>query len=146
MTTQPTRFLSAIYINHLSDFFTYSVHKLQLSIDEIAIICLVAAQNTRPIVSDKKLKENFGYEKSVLPNEQRLPVNLKFIYSTLGINRETARRRLNNLVDRGFLLKEKGGFIFPEQRDEFDYTRELRTIVTEKLLDLTKQVNKLQQY
>lgn len=144
MTAQPTRFMSAVYLNHLSDFFTYSVHKLQLSVDEVAIICLVAAQNSRALVSDKNAMMHFGFEQAVLPNAQRFPVKLKFIYSTLGLNRETARRRLKNLVDRGLLLKSEGGFIFPEQREEFDYTRELREIITEKLFELTRLVKKLQ--
>lgn len=115
-----TRLLSALYLRHFADFIVHAVHKLKLSVDEVAIISLVAAESTRPLIDETDLAQQFGREVDVMPSEHRRPVSLKFIYSSLGMNRETARRRLNTIVDRGLLLKVNGGFVFPPQTGRAD--------------------------
>jgi hypothetical protein len=90
------------------------------------IVCLVASRSTRTIIENNYDSKEFGFENNSLPNKYRSPVKLKQIYTSLGINRETARRRLKHLVGRKFLIKTKEGFIFPQQENENDYTRDIR--------------------
>jgi Fic family protein len=124
--TKPTRFLSALFIGQLTDFVTYAVHKYEMSLEEVLIVCLVASRSTRTIIENNYDSKEFGFENNSLPNKYRSPVKLKHIYTSLGINRETARRRLKHLVGRKFLIKTKEGFIFPQQENENDYTRDIR--------------------
>lgn len=141
--SKATRLLSALYLRHLTDFIVYAVHKLELSVDEVAIISLVAAENTRSLIDDTNLAFEFGRENDALPTELRRPVSLRFIYSSLGMNRETARRRLNAIVARNLLLKVKGGFVFPPQTGTSDYTSDLRAFVFEKLDDMVAKAAQL---
>ena len=108
------------------------------SVEDIAIISLVVSESTKALTSDKYSRECYGYETNVLPNSERHPTPLKAIYTSLGLNRETARRKVKGLVESGYLLKVKGGYIFPQQDAEFDYTADLRRIASQRIIDLCR--------
>lgn len=127
--SRPTRRAASYMLRHMVDFLSFAVYNYQLSIEEVAMVCLIGAESTRPIVDDPFLANKFGNEGDVLPLEDRPAVALKYIYLTLGINRETARRKMDRLVKRGFVLKTDRGYIMPAQVGETDFTRELRSFM-----------------
>lgn len=136
----PTRYIASVLTRGIYEFLVLAVQKLDLSVDEVAIVTLVSAESTRPIVEEAYLTQVFGYEGSALPIIERPPVKLKFIAGSLGMNRETCRRRLIRLVERGFLVKRGGGYIFPEQIEDNDFTEDMRRNLTVKFLELRKYI------
>lgn len=126
MTEFPTRYVSSFVVELISDFHIYCNKKYNLSADEIAIITLVASESTRAIREDKFFIQNYGWEKDAFPNVVRQGITTKIIYTSLGMSRETTRRKVDALVKKGFLKRTKNGVIFPEQTREDDYTAEFR--------------------
>lgn len=126
---RPTRRAASYMLRHMVDFLSFAVYNYKLSIEEVAMVCLIGAESTRPIVDDPFLANKYGSELDVLPLEDRPAIALKFIYVTLGINRETARRKMDRLVARGFVVKTPDGYVLPEQTGETDFTRELRNFM-----------------
>jgi hypothetical protein len=138
---QATRYLSALYVQYLTDFTVYLLHKFQLSVEDMTIVCLIAAESTRPLIEDAHLRLEFGFEDKVLPSDYRPPVTLKFIYSSLRMNRETVRRKLKKLVELGFIMKVGRGYVFPAQASEHDFTEELRRFVVNKMATIARHVD-----
>lgn len=140
---RPTRKAASFMLRQVVDFLSFAVHHYQLSIEEVAMVCLVGVESTRPIVDDIFMSTNFGYEGDVLPNDERPAVSLKFIYATLGINRETARRKMERLVQKGFIVKTPEGFILPMQVGDTDFSRELRTYLLNRFEAIAGQVDRV---
>lgn len=53
-------------------------------------------------------------------------INAKSIYLTLGMARETVRRRLKYLESRGFIIKVKNGYAMVPQFGSGDHTENMR--------------------
>jgi len=133
MGTVSTRYVSSFFIEVFSDFLRFAIHQNDLTPEEVAIICVVAAESTRELRKDPFATRNFGAEDMVLPDGDRPPVSLKFIYTSLGLSRETTRRKVASLVERGFLRRSGRGVFLPAQVGEDDYTREIRAFLLRKL-------------
>lgn len=140
---RPTRRVASYMLRHVVDFLSFGVHNYQLSVEEAAMVSLVAVESTRPIVDDLFLSNSFGFEREVLPDEERKAVTLKFVYTTLGINRETARRKMERLVERGFVARSGHGFILPEQTGGADYTKDLRTYLLKRFETILSQADRV---
>lgn len=138
----PTRFLSAVFTRLVSDFIVSAVKINGLKVEEIAIITLVASESIRPLLDNIYTSKTFGFEFEALPDSERTPVSKKFIYESLGINRETLRRRLSKLVERGMLKQVSGGYIFPEQQGDNDYTFKMRSLVTRRFYEISSYLEK----
>lgn len=111
----------------------FAVKHNDLTPEEVIIICLVASESTRTIRKDAFAARHFGGEDYVFPETDRPAVSIKFIHTSLGLSRETTRRKVADLVERGFLRKAKGGVILPAQTGEDDYTKEIRSFMVRKL-------------
>lgn len=129
---RPTRRIASYMLRQVVDFLGFAVNHYGLSIEEVAIVCLVATESTRPIVEHPSLSNTYGNEAEVLPLAERVPVTLKFIYASLGINRETARRKLERLAERGYIIKTPKGYIVPEQTGTTDFSLELRNYLLQR--------------
>lgn len=145
MPNAPTRYVSSFIVEFISDFIRFSVEKYRFSAEEIAIICLVASESTRELRRDAFAAKNYGGEDTAFPNGYRAPVSLKFVHVSLGMSRETARRKLEKLVEGGFLNRSKGGYTLPAQTGADDYTRELRSFLVGKLAELERYVKRMPQ-
>lgn len=145
MTTAYPRFVSSLIAELISDFIRFSVEKYHFSMDEVAIVSLIASESTRELRSDAFVAMTYGNEMSTIPNQDRPPVSLKFVHVSLGMSRETARRKLEDLVKRGYLIRGEGGFTLPAQIGKDDFTRELRTFLAGKLEMLEGLMNKIPQ-
>jgi hypothetical protein len=137
-TRIPTRFVAAAMVSTFADFLKNVVLLKGLSIEDLAIIIVVAAESTKALTSDRNTRNIYGFEHDVIPNSERHPLPLKTIYTSLGLNRETARRKVNGLVERGYLMKVGRGYIFPQQTGQSDYTADLRRIVSLRVINLLK--------
>jgi DeoR/GlpR family transcriptional regulator of sugar metabolism len=66
---------------------------------------------------------------------------MKELVSGLEIPRETLRRKLDSLINKGVILKIKGGYIFPPQIGSADISSEFRKIIEISLQKLTNKLN-----
>ena len=70
-----------------------------------------------------------------IPQEQLASCNVSSIAAATGLNRETARRKVNALVDRGFLVKSADGSIsFKPGRLQEEHVHELVRIQLDALV------------
>lgn len=143
MTEFPTRYVSSFVVELISDFHIYCNKKYNLSADEVAIITLVASESTRTIREDKFFIQNYGWEKDAFPNVVRQAITTKIIHTSLGMSRETTRRKVNALVKKGFLKRTENGVIFPEQTNGDDYTAEFRLHLYHKMEKLMGYMDKI---
>ena len=128
-----TRYVASFFIEVFSDFMRFAIHQNGLSPDEVAIICLVAAESTREVRKDAFAMRNFSTEESVFPDEARPSVSVKFIHTSLGMSRETTRRKVAGLVERGLLKRSRYGVFFPAQQGVDDHTKEVRQFLLRKM-------------
>lgn len=139
----PTRFISSFVVEFISDFMQFCVEKYGFSTEEISIICVVTTESTREIRHDGYLLKTYGAEGPAIPDEFRFPVSVQFVCRRLGMRRETTRRKLEDLANRGFLKKIKGGYTLPAQTDAADYTKELRDFLVSKVRGLQNFIEKI---
>ena len=102
----------------------------------VAVVAITAERLTRAGLDDdmKALTRPF-------PAEQLAPCNISSIADAAGLNRETARRKVNSLIEAGFLVKSETGTIsFRPGHLQQDYISEL---VRSQLDSLVRVVNDL---
>lgn len=138
-----TRYISSFINELISDVVRFSVARKGLSVEEITIISLVCSESGRVGRKDAVLIRAHGTEDAPFPEELLVPVSVKFVHTSLGMSRETARRRLEDLSKRGFLKRMKGGYIFPVQVGNDDYTSDVRQFLVGKLEELSEYVRKI---
>ncbi|MEY3635149.1 MAG: hypothetical protein RLZZ61_1559 [Pseudomonadota bacterium] len=139
----PTRYISSFVVEFISDFMHFCIEQYKFSTDEVSIICVVATESTREILHDGYLLKTYGAEGPAIPDEFRFPVSVQFVCRRLGMPRETTRRKLESLANRGFLTKIKGGYSLPAQTDTADYTKELRDFLVLKVRGLQSYIEKI---
>jgi hypothetical protein len=138
----PTRYLGVLLARELLEFAKFNVHKFDIGVEELMILCCVVWNSTKDIVEEVYLTREFGYERNVLPTNERPPTSLKTIYTTLNMKRETARRKLVRLVDMGLVVRVKGGYVFPAQVGEADQTADLRKLLAKNMARLTRYLDR----
>ena len=143
MSGAASRYVASFFIELFTEFLRFGVHQNDLTVEEVAIVCLVASESTRNLRKDPFLTRTFANEEAAIPDEARPSVSLKFIYTSLGMSRETTRRRVNGLVERGYLRRSGRGVYFPAQVGDADYTFEIRSFLVRKLKDLNSYLAKI---
>jgi hypothetical protein len=87
----------------------------------VAIAAIMAERFTRGGLSEHQKSLDWA-----MPPEKLAPCNVSSIAAATGLNRETARRRVNALVKAGGLIRLKGGEIaYPPGRMQDPQTAEL---------------------
>lgn len=141
-STKASRLVASHFAKYFTDLIGYAARKYGISIEDMAILGLVFAESTRPIREDTYLASKFGFEDRVLPDEYRLSVNLKFVHTSLGLSRETTRRKLERLVARGFLARINGGYIFPTPQNRVDFSKGFRATLVKSIEAIAAQANR----
>lgn len=143
MAKASTRYVSSFFVEVFADFMRFAIQQNNLTAEEVSIICVVAAESTRELRRDAFATRHFGAEDDVLPDAARPVVGLKFIHTSLGMSRETTRRKVAGLVERGFLKRQGRGVYLPAQTGDDDYTKELRHFLLRKLEVLNAYLAKM---
>lgn len=143
MAGPASRYVASFFIELFSEFMRFAIDHNDLTVEEIAIVTVVAAESTRELRNNPFAARNFGGEENVIPDDARPSVSLKFIHTSLGMSRETARRRVVSLIERGHLKRSGRGIYFPAQIGEDDYTAEMRAFLLRKLKDLNAYLEKI---
>lgn len=141
-SNKATRLVASSFAKYSTDLIGQAVRKFDISIEDIAIIALVLAESTRPLREDPYLASKFGFDDRTLPKEYRLSVSLKFVHTSLGLSRETARRKLGRLVDRGFLSRINSNYVYLSQDAAFDITKVWRTSLVETIESIAAEADR----
>ena len=142
ISSKATRLVASSFAKYSTDLIGQAVRKFDISIEDIAIIALVLAESTRPLREDPYLASKFGFDDRPLPNEYRLSVSLKFVHTSLGLSRETARRKLGRLVDRGFLSRINSIYVYRSKDSAFDIAKVLRTSLVETIESIAAEADR----
>lgn len=129
-------------MRELMDLVQMSLHRLDLDIEELMIIGCVIRESTRPMVEDFYADKEYAYNGGVIPTDERVPTSLKSISVALNMSRETTRRKLIKIVEKGILIRVENGYVYPEQTARKDFVQEIMaqlTISAERMID---RVNK----
>lgn len=143
MSGAASRYISSFFVELFSDFMRVGIRQNDLTVEEVAIICVVVTESTREIRKDPFAVRAFGSEQNFVPEAERPPVSIKFIHTSLGMSRETTRRKVAGLVERGFLKRSGRGVIFPAQTGGGDYTHEIRNYLVRRLEVLNAYLAKM---
>ncbi len=108
MSGVATRYIASFIVKFFSDFMCFVIEQNGLAPDQVAIICLDAAESTREIRKDAFAMRNFGNEDFAFPDTRRPTVSIKTIRTRLGLSRETTRRKVADQVERGLLKRGRG--------------------------------------
>lgn len=137
-----TRLAASRFAKFTTTLIGEAVRRYAISIEDLAIISLIFAESTAPIRQDPYLGNRFGFEDRGLPNEYRPVVNLKYIYTSLGLSRETTRRKLERLVERGLLTKTTGGYMFHHPQGDADFSIGFRLSLVAELEKIVAEANR----
>ena len=104
----------------------------------VAVAAITAERFTRGGLSNDQKTLDWA-----MPLERLAPCNVSSIASATGLNRETARRRVNALVKSGDLIRSKGGEIaFPLGRMQDPETAKLVRKLLEAVLRFVNETVK----
>lgn len=102
----------------------------------VAVVAITAERLTR-----NELQGDLRNMAQPLPSDQLAPCNISSIAAATGLNRETARRRVNRLIERGFLTRSEDGAIgFVPGHLQKDYIHDM---VRSQLDSVVRTVNAL---
>jgi hypothetical protein len=137
-----SRYISTLLIKFVSEFLVFAVKKYDLSVQEISIISFVLTECYRDLIKDPFIIQNYGTEEHPVPESFLTPATLKSVHLNLGMSRETARRKLESLVERGFLTRSKRGYAYPVKIGQADSHAEFRAFLVGKSRELRDFLNK----
>lgn len=85
---------------------------------DILIVSAVSAANVAHLIDDPEKVDVYWSKGMAIPFEVRRPITSLAISESLGLPRETCRRRIKGLVERGHLMRRPGGLMaIQEQAD-----------------------------
>jgi hypothetical protein len=130
------RYISTFFLGEFVGLIAFGTEYLKIDGPDLQILACIAHYSSWQAINEgidngTISTENFDPEQIV-----HKPVNAKSIYLTLGMSRETVRRRLVDLESRGIFQKVEGGYIFPVQRGDADFSRDIRAY----MLGMAKRV------
>lgn len=117
-----------------------SIEARRLDIDAIDILliaCTAYLSTADALVHPMSIPEYEGGHKP-LPLSYCRGIMVKEIAYTLNMSRETVRRRLLALAEKGFLLKEGRFYFLPYQGGDTDFTANARTLAVRSVLRIHK--------
>ena len=112
---------------------------LDIDATDLLLITCIAFLSTRDALSDPRGIPEYVGGHEALPLSYCRGVITKEVAHMLNMNRETTRRRLSALVERGYLFKKGRSFFMPHQDGETDFTanaREMAVRTVKRLHDL----------
>lgn len=77
---------------------------------EAAILFMtISNRNSEKVMSDPKLRELYGSYRSTIPPEHALLISRMALARATGLPRETVRRKVAKLIEKGWVIELEGG-------------------------------------
>lgn len=127
----PARYMTLLMIGELVDLTTVFGEKLNLNVTDTLILASLAFFSSRKGLIEAVDRGELAADSPGVLQIQHNPINAKSIHLKLGMSRETVRRRLVYLEQRGLIKKRDDGYFFPVQTGEDDVTRHVREYCVE---------------
>lgn len=107
------RVVSRASMDFLVSFVSTAVHQTNRDLIDILILMTVSVSNVAHLNQNSKVEISRQYAgvHEPEPDEERRPVSRMQVADTLGIHRETARRRINALIEDGALIQTPEGLL-----------------------------------
>ncbi len=115
--------------------------RLEIDAIDMMIIACVAYLSTANALSDPLSITDYSAGMTALPLKYCRGIIVKEVSITLNMNRETVRRRLQLLVNRGFLIRDGRHFFMPYQGGDTDFTQNSRWLATRAITRMQKLFN-----
>lgn len=117
------RYSAAMYMGEIVKMLSYCCESLDIdSIDFVILMTVIYYSSATGELSRKEL--DFAHDKNT--EFFHGVVNAKTIYLTARMPRETVRKRLIALENRGLIIKDSGGYRWPSQVNDNDKTSDIR--------------------
>ena len=123
------RYLSTFFLGEFIALTAFCTDKLKIDGADLQIFACIVHFSSWQAINDGIDNGTISTENFDPAQIVHRPVNAKSIYLTLGMSRETVRRRLVYLSGRGMFEKVEGGYIFPVQRGDADFSRDIRVYI-----------------
>jgi hypothetical protein len=130
------RYLSTFFLGEFIGLTAFCTDKLKIDGADLQILACIAHFSTWQAINEGIDNGTISTENFDTAQIVNRPVNAKSIYLTLGMSRETVRRRLVYLSARGLFQKVEGGYIFRVQHGDADFSRDIRV----HMLGMAKRV------
>lgn len=125
----------AVLTTRLMDLWRRGERDSDTTMILVAIAAITAERFTRGGLSEDQKSLDW-----VMPPERLAPCNVSSIAAATGLNRETARRRVNALVKSGALIRLKGGeIVYPPGRMQDPRAAELVRKLLEAVVRFTNE-------
>ncbi|OYW22040.1 MAG: hypothetical protein B7Y98_13075 [Sphingomonas sp. 32-62-10] len=90
----------------------FSAGKVAISPTEMLIYLTVCVANVQKLMRERTVPENFTAT-AILPREWVIPISRNAIASATGLPRETVRRQVEKMIERGLLIEDCRGGVTP---------------------------------
>jgi hypothetical protein len=118
---------SRVIAHFVVEFILRSAESVAASFDydyeEALIFLTISNRNSEKAMNDAKLRELYGSYTSTIPDEHVLVISRLALARATGLPRETVRRKVAKLIQRGLVVELKGGL-----RSRPDLSRDRRYI------------------
>ncbi len=135
------RHLTITLIGELVNYASFWTETLQIDAVDCIILAFVAHRSSSHLLSYKAEDAANAFADIDRLKADRISVAAKNIYLSLGMSRETVRRRLTDLERKGYIFKNDSGYIFPVQTGALDYTLPMRKYSLEMAARVSKIFN-----
>lgn len=120
------RYLSSFFLGEFVGLIGFCTDKLKIDGLDLQIVACIAHLSSWASINEGIEDGTISMDDFDPAQIVHKPINAKSIYLTLGMSRETVRRRLVYLTSRGLFERVDGGYIFPVQRGDADRSRDIR--------------------
>ena len=110
----------------------YNSGPIQLGPVELQIYLTIAVANVQKLMRERVVPLELSATQ-ILPREWVVPISRNAIASATGLPRETVRRHVEKLIERGLLIEDPRGGVTPPPGmiDKFDLVGTLEPMLTE---------------
>ena len=137
------RYLSTFFLGEFIGLITFCTDKLKIDGADIQILACLAHFSSWQAINNGIDNGTISTENFDPAQIAHKPINAKSIYLTLGMSRETVRRRLVYLASRGYFEKVDGGYIFPVQHGAADFSRDIRVYMLGMAKRMHQRLNQM---
>ncbi len=136
------RLVTIAIVGELANFAAFGAKKLQVDALSAIIIAFIAHRSFIHLFARHQEDPTLEHRDVETLQSDRHPVFMKDIYLSLGMSRETVRRKLLFLEEKNYLIKKSRGYLLPIQSGNSDYTISMRNYSVEMALRINDLVKK----
>lgn len=133
---RPAAIALALYTLRAMDAWRQQVHSYDCAMIMVAVVAITAERLLRTEIEPEQARLENPVDLATLQK-----CNIASIAHATGLNRESTRRKVNDLIGRGLLTRLDDGTIFFQ--DGLTQRPVVRELIRRQLIDLTATVNRL---